>query len=106
MITIDELREIAAHKHVRFTGHAQTRMVERGIKQNDVINAINTGKIIEQYPDDYPFPSCLVLGLDIRNVYIHVVLAVRGIEIVIITVYRPTLEKWEIGYEKRRNLPW
>jgi hypothetical protein len=28
-----------------------------------VIAALTNGEIIEHYPTDYPFPSCLVLGL-------------------------------------------
>ena len=24
------------------------------------------GEIIEQYPDDYPYPSCLILGVSIK----------------------------------------
>jgi hypothetical protein len=38
------------------------RLRERGIKRADVINCIQSGEIIEQYLDDMPFPSCLILG--------------------------------------------
>ena len=41
------------------------------LDNDDVMNAINNGEIIEQYPDDYPFPSCLILGITINDEYVH-----------------------------------
>ena len=35
-------------------------MQERDISRADVKNGIATGEIIEDYPDDFPNPSCLI----------------------------------------------
>ena len=40
--------------------HSQLRLVERGITVDDIVSAIDRGEIIEEYPADYPFPSCSV----------------------------------------------
>ncbi len=40
-------------------------MQEREISRKDVISCINNGKIIEDYPDDFPSPSCL--GNSLKN---------------------------------------
>ncbi|MFG6337693.1 MAG: DUF4258 domain-containing protein [Lachnospiraceae bacterium] len=34
---------------------------------NDIIFCIHEGEIIEQYPDDYPYPSCLILGFTMKK---------------------------------------
>ena len=59
------LRFIRAHvreKLYRITGHANIVRSERGITIPDMEQALLNGEIIEAYPDDKPYPSCLVLG--------------------------------------------
>ena len=48
---------------ISFSGHAVQRMFERGIGKEAVIGVIRTGEVIVSYPDDYPYPSFLMLGL-------------------------------------------
>ena len=31
------------------------------IRVDEVLETLNAGEIIEEYPDDQPYPSCLVL---------------------------------------------
>ena len=52
-------REVA----VKFTYrlHAIERMFERDIEKPMIENAIKNGEIIEEYEDDKPYPSYLVL---------------------------------------------
>ena len=57
--------------------------------QADVKNCIMTGEIIEQYSDDYPFPSCLVFGYAEDNKVLHVVVSDNGKFSKIITAYFP-----------------
>jgi hypothetical protein len=78
-------------------------MFERGISKSDVRRALATGKTIESYPDDKPYPSRLVLGWSgLRP--IHVVIADNPAqrEKLVITVYEPDPARWEPGFEKRR----
>jgi len=71
---------------------------------NDVEAAIMNGEIIEQYPDDYPYPSCLILGLDEKGRYIHVLCALSGDVVCLITTYEPdTKEKWNNDLKTRRG---
>jgi hypothetical protein len=53
-------------------------MEERGIKVDDVLRCIDSGEIIEQYEDDKPLPSCLILGKDMKNEGIHIVVSKDG----------------------------
>lgn len=90
---------------IKFRFHALSRMFERKISEIDVIQVLTTGKIIEDYPIDQPYPSCLRLGF-VKSRPLHVVTAEATDEAttVIITVYEPDLERWEPGFEKRKSL--
>ena len=37
-------------------------MMERSIELTEIKQAIAKGEVIEDYPDDYPYPSCLILA--------------------------------------------
>ena len=45
-----------------FRVHAIQRMALRDISEAEVRAVLTTGEAIEEYPDDTPFPSRLVLG--------------------------------------------
>jgi hypothetical protein len=81
--------------------HALQRMVERGIREEDVARVISEGKQIESYPQDQPYPSRLMLGFVERRP-IHVVAAQAEHEIIIVTVYQPDPSQWEPGFERRK----
>lgn len=81
--------------------HALERMLERSISRAEVINAVQNGEIIEEYAQDFPYPSCLVYNLE--NEPLHVVAALDGQKCFIITVYRPSLEEFESDYKTRKN---
>lgn len=53
------------------------------------------GKIIEHYPNDYPYPSCLELGLSVAGKPLHVCCAIGNGKLCVITAYYPTLDMWE-----------
>ena len=79
-------------------------MFEHEITSENVCHALATGKTIETYPDDQPYPSRLVLGWN-GSRPIHVVAADNSVqrEPIIITVYEPEPAQWEPGFERRRH---
>jgi hypothetical protein len=82
--------------------HAIKRMFERGMTEIDVDSALSNGRVIENYPNDYPLPSCLWLGYSDHRP-IHIVFAdhhQRG-ERIIITVYEPNPSQWSTDFSKR-----
>ena len=83
--------------------HAIKRMFERDIDESDIEHIVQKGEITEEYLDDKPYPSYLVMG-HINHVPLHVVYAKdENGNSIIITAYRPTLQKWENDYKQRRN---
>ena len=83
--------------------HAIERMFERNISDEVVEKVIKNGKIIEEYPDDKPYPSFLILGYEKDDLKkpIHVVFAKDDKNIIVITVYRPSELKWTNNYQSR-----
>lgn len=81
--------------------HARVRMFERNISTDDIITVISSGEIIEDYPDDDPCPSVLILGRINATAY-HIVIALCPDHIRVITVYIPEEKKW-IEYRRRKS---
>lgn len=104
MVTIEDLRELCANGSIRWTDHVLKRLLPRGIGQADVLHAVASGEIIEQYPDDYPYPSCLLLGLSIDGQSLHAVCGRGETEIWMITAYYPDPEEWEADLKTRRRV--
>jgi hypothetical protein len=84
--------------------HALRRMFERKISESEVVEAIQNGKVIEDYPTDTPYPSQLILGTS-QGKSIHLVIAFASDtkETIVITVYEPDLSIWEPNFESRRK---
>ena len=78
-------------------------MLERGILRSEVIRCVMQGEIIEEYAEDYPIPSCLILGFIKEGRPIHVVCSMDNGYIYVITAYEPNLFKWENDFKTRRN---
>lgn len=88
-LNVDLLRKLIIDNSVIWSVHATERMHERGITKADVFEVLNNGRIIEQYPDSFPYPACLVLGINKKDIRIHVVCGCNGSVIKIITAYYP-----------------
>lgn len=86
-----------------FRVHAIQRMFERGINERDIRQVLDAGEVIQEYPDDLPYPSRLVLGWR-GSRPIHVVVAndMDNREIVVITVYEPDPAEWEPDFRRKR----
>ena len=88
-------QKLCAELKILWTQHCLQRMQERDISRLDVKNGIATGEIIEDYPDDYPNPSCLIFGYNVNGHILHIVAGCDNINIYIITAYYPDTKKFE-----------
>lgn len=103
MITIKQLKALNNAENIAITEHARSRLYERNITIDDIINGINTGEIIKQYEDDKPLPSCLILGFSVRVEYIHIVISCDTDFIYLITAYFPNPDIWENDFKIRKG---
>lgn len=100
---ITDLQKLCEAASIKWTTHVLARLQERGIEPSDIKNCIATGRIIEQYPDDYPYPSCLVLGVTVEGKILHVVIGVGGGYLWLITAYYPDPLKWNEDFSVRKE---
>lgn len=102
-LTIEELQKICIPENIIMTMHAAKRLEQRGISLKEVMDCIMTGEIIEQYPDDYPCPSCLTLRNINTSKPLHTVVGTNGEQLWIVTAYYPAPEKWLDDLKTRRE---
>ena len=79
-------------------------LLQRNITQDDVLNTLLNGEIIEEYENDYPYPSCLVYGISLNNKILHVVCGSNEEELWIITAYYPDNIEWENDLKTRKEI--
>ena len=99
---ITDLQKLCENGSIRWTGHILKRLMQRGIFQASVVQAIRSGEIIEQYPNDYPYPSCLLLGTTEAGEALHIVCGIGEGEVWMITAYHPDPDEWEADLKTRR----
>ena len=100
---IEDITLLCKKRSIRWTNHILERIFRRGIHIDDIENVLVNGEIIEQYPNDYPFPSCLVLGRAKAGKALHVVCGLNGTELWLITAYFPNPDQWNENYKQRRK---
>lgn len=103
LLNIEIIKEYIAERRIDWTKHCLNRLSQRDILISDVKTEIYNGKIIEYYYDDYPYPSCLILGYNIDNKILHIVCGISEDTVHIITVYYPNTDKWEEDMKTRRE---
>jgi hypothetical protein len=91
-------------KKLIFRIHAVKRMFQRNISEEDIRFVSANGEVIEEYPEDIPYPSRLVSGWSGTRP-IHIVLAENQSagETIVITVYEPEPDYWEPGFTRRKK---
>ena len=102
-LNLEILRKLCESGNIKWSKHAVKRLQERQIYREDVFHVIYHGKIIEQYPDAFPNPACLISGTDTNKNPLHVVVGADGVIITVITAYVPTLDTFDIDLETRKE---
>jgi hypothetical protein len=99
----EKIRKASLHGKIVWQKHALRRMLERGISRKEVKNTLENGEVVEEYPDDTPFASMLLMGKE--SLPIHVVAAYDEMEkmVYVITAYRPDSRYFEEDMKTRRK---
>jgi len=98
---IDSIRS----NRINITHHARQEAKNDSLILEQILYATENGEIIEDYPTDKPFPSCLIYGESRAKEPIHCVWAYDSETTIaiLITVYRPDPGLW-INWKKRKKL--
>lgn len=94
------VRECFTQDAVLYTGHARREMLteEFGpIADEEIGEAMESSELLEEYLDDTPYPSCLLLGVTIAGRPLHLVAAydISASRSIVVTVYQPDPAQWE-----------
>ena len=105
---LDVVRKSFELGSVYVTRHAREEMEREEfgeIATFELVEAVGNMELIEEYPDDKPYASALILGTTDDNRPIHFVCAYdRDTETTtVVTVYQPDPGRW-INFRKRKSL--
>lgn len=102
-ILITDIRQKIDRNEFELSKHAVDRSILRGIRIDEIKEAIANGQIIEDYPDDKYFPSCLICGLTLRDRILHIHCSYPSRPLIkIITLYEPDINQWNKDFTKRK----
>lgn len=65
---------------------------------------IEQGEVVEDYPTDARWHSCLMLGAGAGDRPIHVVCAPKDDYLAVMTAYLPDRDEWSDDFKKRTTL--
>lgn len=101
---IEKIRTAIESNKIKISGHADEEAVDDNLALAEILQSVQSGEIIEDYPTDKPYPSCLVFGIGEVQSPIHSVWAYNDVNgwAVLITVYRPDPKRW-IEWKTRRK---
>lgn len=99
----DIITAIQANR-IRITDHADEEADADKLTFDEIYFSVLHGEIIENYPTDKPYPSCLIYGQTFGEEPVHSVWAFNEQNrwAVLITVYRPDPARW-INWRERRK---
>ena len=92
-------------RQVLWTYHVNMRLHGRYITRREILEAVDSYEVIEEYPEDKYLPSYLVLAKDGGSVF-HVLFAtdVENDNVRIVTAYHPDPKEWEPDLRTRRTV--
>ncbi len=92
-------------KRVRITEHADEEAQADKLKFDEIYFSVLHGEVIENYPTDKPYPSCLIYGETFGGDPVHSVWAYNEQNrlVVLITVYRPDPNLWVANKTRKKK---
>jgi hypothetical protein len=104
-VKIEKIHMAIESNKIKITDHADEEAADDQLTLTEIIQSVKTGEIIEDYPTDKPYPSCLILSKNVDASPIHSVWAYNKANgwAVLITVYRPDPTRWIEWKTRRKN---
>ena len=100
---IDDIRAKVAAGNFEYSQHAVDQSILRRITVQELREAVSTGEVLEEYPQDKYGPSCLLLGFTSADRQIHIQCSDPARPVLkIITLYEPDPDQW-INCRQRRH---
>ena len=103
MKRVGQIKDELRRGDFTFSLHAFERAIGRNISEQEIMEAGESGLVIESYPDDKYGPSALLLGFTGPGRPLHVQASLAetpGVRIV--TIYEPDPDEWIADAVRRR----
>ena len=101
---IEAIREKIKQNDFELSKHAVDQSIIRNIRIAEIKEAIERGKVIEDYPNDKYGASCLIAGFTKANRPLHVQCSYPSRPLIkIITIYQPSSQRWNNNFTKRKS---
>ena len=102
---LEFIRRCVRQGKVFWTYHVNMRLRGRFINRQAILQSNESYEIIDEYPKDKYLPSYLVYS-EYQGDIFHILFAVdlEGVNVRIVTVYRPNPGEWEEGFRTRRDI--
>ena len=104
--TFEQVLRLVQREEVRISDHGYDELASESLYARDAIASVGDGVVVEDYPDYPKGPCVLVLQKDQEGGPIHVVWGIpkgKSSPAVLVTAYRPDLERWEADFLRRRK---
>lgn len=104
--TLDRIQELVAGGEVRISEHGYDELAADGLTVREIVAGLAEAVAVEDYPDYPKGPCVLALQPDVAGNPIHVVWGIpkgHSGPAVLVTAYRPALDKWEPDFVRRRK---
>lgn len=101
---INNIIDAIYKNRIRISDHADEEAEADQLLFDEIYFSVLHGEIIEDYPRDRPYPSCLIFGRTFSGDPVHSVWAYNEENrwAALVTVYRPDPNLW-INWRKRKR---
>ena len=100
---LELLRCAVTEQQIKISLHAAEEALAETITRADIEAVLMNAQVLEDYPDWWLGPSCLVHGQSPAGRDLHVIVSYSGLPVTIITVYEPRPPKWITPFRRRRS---
>ncbi len=101
--TLDFIKSCIRRRRIRWTYHVNMRLEGRFIPRDTILSSVDKYEIVEEYLKDKYLPSYLVYAeYEGQIVHIQIATDLENDNITIVTVYKPSPDKWEKDFKTRR----
>jgi hypothetical protein len=87
-------RRAVHEQQIKISLHAAEEALIEHITRHEIESVMLNAQLLEDYPDWWLGPSCLIYGQTDAGRNLHIVVSYSGLPVTIITVYEPKPPKW------------
>lgn len=91
---LDLFKRAVKECQIKISLHAAEEALAEEITRREIEAALLNAQLLEDYPDWWLGPSCLICGRTDAGRDLHIVASYSGLPVTIITVYEPRPPKW------------